>query len=337
MAIPAVVTAGDRGAAKAVYGESKVFLEIDGRPLVAHVAAVLQRVPEVSEVWVIGDAGRLRAVFERADVKREITKPLHILEQGRNLYENVWQAYRCLLPGAGPQGRDPEPEDFDTEVLYVSGDLPFATSQEISEFVQRGLALGCDYAAGFVTEESMRGFLPAPAQPGLRMATFNLREGRYRQSNLHLVKPARLGNRHYIEEMYEHRHQRELGQILGLAWTLLTSERGGLRVLSYYALMHLAGVVDRWRLRRLADWVRRWVSIARVERSCSDLLRTEFRFVATEIGGCAIDVDTEHEYDVSSQRYHEWREAQEALAERRYGPLPLPARAGQAGGENGTP
>jgi molybdopterin-guanine dinucleotide biosynthesis protein A len=337
MAIPAVVTAGDQGAAKAVYGESKVFLEMDGRPLVAHVAAALQRVPEVSEIWVIGNAERLRAVFERADVRGETAKPLHILEQGRNLYENAWQAYRCLLPGAGPEGRDPEPADLDTEVLYVSGDLPFATPQEISQFVQRARALGCDYAAGFVTEESMRGFWPAPAQPGLRLATYNLREGRYRQSNLHLAKPARLGNRHYIEEMYEHRHQRELGQILGLAWTLLTSERGGLRVLSYFALMHLAGIADRWRLRRLANWVRRWIPMARVERGCSDLLRTEFRFVVTEIGGCAIDVDTEYEYDVSRQRYREWREAQDAVAERRYGPLPLPARAGRAGGESGTP
>ena len=340
MAIPAVVTAGDRGAAKAVYGESKVFLEIEGCPLVVHVAAILQRVPEVSEVWVIGDAERLRAVFERADVRRQIAKPLHILEQGRNLYENAWQAYRCLLPGAGPEGRDPEPADIDTQVLYVSGDLPFATPQEISLFVQRGQALGCDYAVGLVTEESMRGFLPVsvstPAQPGLRMATYNLCEGRYRQSNLHLAKPARLGNRRYIEEMYQHRHQRELGAILGLAWTLLTSERGGLRVLGCYVLMHVAGVADRWRFRRLANWVRRWISIAQVERGCSDLLRTEFRFVVTEIGGCAIDVDTELEFDVASQRYREWREAQDAVAERRYGPLPLPERAGRAGGESGT-
>ena len=107
MAIPAVVTAGDRGAAKAVYGESKVFLEIDGRPLVAHVVAVLQRVPEVSEVWVIGDAERLRAVFERADVRREIAKPLHILEQGRNLYENAWQS--LPLPAARGRAGGPRP------------------------------------------------------------------------------------------------------------------------------------------------------------------------------------------------------------------------------------
>jgi len=59
-AIPAIVAAGDRRAAKAVYGQSKVYLELGGRPLVAHVVAALQEVPEVSEVWVVGNAERLR-------------------------------------------------------------------------------------------------------------------------------------------------------------------------------------------------------------------------------------------------------------------------------------
>ena len=44
MDIPAVVTAGDRGAAKAVRGENKVFLEVGGLPLVAHVVLALQDV-----------------------------------------------------------------------------------------------------------------------------------------------------------------------------------------------------------------------------------------------------------------------------------------------------
>ena len=61
----------DRRAAKAVYGESKVYLEVGGRPLVAHVVAALQRVPEVSEVWVVGKAERLNAVFARDDNRRE--------------------------------------------------------------------------------------------------------------------------------------------------------------------------------------------------------------------------------------------------------------------------
>ena len=67
MKIPAIVTAGDRRAARAVYGESKVYLEVDGLPLVARVVAVLQRVPEISEVWVVGNAERLAEVLGRSD------------------------------------------------------------------------------------------------------------------------------------------------------------------------------------------------------------------------------------------------------------------------------
>jgi hypothetical protein len=335
MAIPAVVTAGDRGAARAVHGESKVYLEIDGRPLVAHVVEVLQQVPEVSEVWVIGDSERLAAALESPEERARRSKPLHLLEQHRNLYENAWESYRRLLPGAGPEGRDPLAEpDLDTWVLYLSGDLPFATPQEISAFVRRGLALDCDYATGLVTEESLQEFLPGgPDQPGIRMAAFNLREGRFRQSNLHLARPARLGNRHYIQAMYEQRHQLEWAPIVKLAWRLLSSERGGLRVVWYYALMHLAGLADRHGLRGLADFVRRFIPMARVERGCSDLLRTRFRMVVTEVGGCAVDIDTDHDYQVSRRRFAEWREAQARRAERLLGPPALPAGAAGTQGD----
>jgi len=322
--LPAIVAAGDRRAAKAVHGESKVYLEIGGRSLVAHVVSTLQRVPEVSEVWVVGDAERLAAALAREDVAAEIRKPLHIVPQFRNLYENAWQSFRRVLPGAPPEGRDPVGSDLDQRVLYLSADLPFATAQEISEFMRRGMELGCDYAVGLVTEESMVPFYPLPGEPGIRMAYFNLREGRFRQSNLHLAKPARLMNRHYIEDLYEHRHQREWGQALGLAIRLLRVERGGLRLLYYYALMHLAGVADRWGLRRFADWLRRWISIAQVEATLGSLVRASLRFVVTDVGGCAVDIDNEHDCDAARARFSEWRKQQEVRAEALYGPLLLP-------------
>jgi len=313
--IPACVTAGDRTAARPVYGESKVFLELEGLPLVAHVVRTLQRVPEVSEVWVVGDPGRLEKALGSEELRRELRKPLRVVPQFRNLYENAWQTYRRLLPGAGPEGRDPSEPDLDQQVLYLSGDLPFATPEEISEFVRRSSALGCDFCLGLVTEESMRGFEPdAPGAPGIRMAYFNLREGRFRQSNLFLVKPARIGNRHYVEEMYEHRYQRQFGQILALAWRLLRSEAGGLRLLFYYALMHLASVADRWGWRRCADFLRRPLPIARVEATLGRLLRTSLRLVVTEVGGCAVDIDNEADYDAAKARFTEWRAVQAARA-----------------------
>lgn len=330
MGIPAIVTAGDRRAAKSVYGESKVYLEVEGRPLVAHVVDVLQYVPEIDEVWIIGNAERLRAVFPD-DVVAGLAKPLHIIEQFRNLFENCWESYRRALPGAPPEGRDPEGEDLDFQVLYLSADLPFAMPQEISDFIRKGQALGADYALGLVPSESLDAFLPAVAGGvGIEVAYFNMREGRLRQSNLHLARPGRMGARELIEEMYEHRHQQRTWNMFALGYKLLASDGGGLRVAFFYALIHLGGLADRYGLRRLADWFRRVNTLARTEDAISRILKTKYRFVLTDVGGCAIDVDTEQEYDAVKARFNEWTEAQRARAVKLHGELALPAVAGSA-------
>lgn len=326
--LPAVVTAGDRGAAKAVHGESKVYLEIGGLPLVAHVVLALQRVPEVSEVWVVGNAERLEGVFANPRIRGELRKPLHVVPQFRNLYENAWQTYRRLLPGAAAEGRDPVGPDLDQWVLYLSGDLPFAQPEELSSFVRQGLGLGADYVVGLAGEESLVAFYPkSPELSGIRMAYFNLAEGRFRQSNLHLVRPARLGNRHYVEELYENRYQKEIGNIIKLAWKLLRTEQGGLRLLFLYVLMHLASIADRHGWRRLSDRLRRGIPAKRIEGILSLLLRTRLRFCVTDVGGCAIDIDNEPDYDAAAVRFEEWRSAQRERAERLYGRLSLPAPA----------
>jgi GTP:adenosylcobinamide-phosphate guanylyltransferase len=331
--IPAIVAAGDRRAAKAVCGQSKVYLELEGRALVAHVVAALQEVPEISEVWVVGNPERLREVFGREEIKRELRKPFHIVPQFRNLYENVWQTYRRLLPGAGPEGRDPAAAEEADRVLYLSADMPFATPQEISQFIQRAAELDCDYACGLVTEESMKVFYAAgPGEPGIRMAYFNLREGRFRVSNLHLVRPARIVNRSYIEELYEHRYQKQFGDIVGLAGRLVRKEEGGLRILRYYCLIHLAGFANRRGWRRLADWLRAWIPLDRVAAACSSLLRADFRFAVTDVGGCGLDIDNEGDYEVAKLAFEQWQTAQLERAERLYGRLP--ARAAAAAGES---
>jgi 2-C-methyl-D-erythritol 4-phosphate cytidylyltransferase len=84
--VPAVVAAGDRRAAKAIHGESKPYLALAGRPLVAWVVDALQAVPEVSEVWVVGDAARLEKIFDDPAARATLRKPLHVMPQFRNLY-----------------------------------------------------------------------------------------------------------------------------------------------------------------------------------------------------------------------------------------------------------
>ena len=327
--VPAIVAAGDGKAAKAIYGESKVYLEIAGETMVERVVSALQQVPEVSEVWVVGNAERLARALSHDAVQGALTKPLIVVPQYRNLLENTWQTYRRMLPGAGPEGRDPQSDaEADLQVLYLSADLPFAMPQEISAFVRASIEADCDYALGLSTEASMTPFYPQGGKPGIHMAYFNTAEDRLRQNNLHLVRPARLGQRQSIEEMYEHRHQKQLGQMLGLAWYILTNQGGGPRILFYYGLMHLALLCDRAGIRGLADVIRRWVSIARIERACSSLIDARFRLIVTGMGGCAIDIDNEKDLDVARERYEEWMQELRAQAERLHGVRALEAGTG---------
>jgi hypothetical protein len=196
--------------------------------------------------------------------------------------------------------------------------------------VRQSLAAGVDYALGLVTEESMQAFYPEPGKPGIRMAYFNVREGRLRQSNLHLVKPAKLGRRHLVEDMYENRYQRQLLPVLRTAWRILGREGGGFAVLWSFALMHIAGILDRRGWARIADRLRRHLALERVAGYCGRLLDTRFGFIVTEAGGCGLDIDNDEDFEIAERRFADWHAAQEARAERIYGPLPLPQRAGGA-------
>jgi hypothetical protein len=329
--------AGDRGAAKAIYGQSKVYLEIDSVPMVARIVLTLQSVSEVDEVWVVGDSERLEAVFADANIRQAIHKPLHITPQHANLYENAWFTYQRALPGAGPDGRLPEGDDLDFQVIYLSSDLPFATPREISSFIEAGLVLDCDYALGLVTESSVDAYNSntpvsqgGPKSDGLDIAFFNLRDGRVRQNNLHLAKAARILNRKYVQDMYRYRHMRAFGSMLGMASKLLVRE-GGFAILYFYLVMHFAGLADRKGYGRLARMIRYGVTLKINEWGVSKLLNCDFHFVVSEIGGCAIDVDTEEEYEAIQRNFTAWSALETERVTALLGPPAPESVAGKGG------
>jgi len=329
--VPAVVTAGDSHAAKVVYGKSKVYLEVDGLPLVAHVVRTLQDCPEISEVWVVGDPARLEAALGDRHFRASLCKPLHLVEQQRDLLSNCWETYRRILSGDSTRGRDPESDgDRDQEVLYLSGDLPLAMPQEISSFVQRAWSLGDDYVLGLCPAESLEVFHPAAeGESGITVASFNLRDGRFRQNNLHYARPGRIGRRQYIEEMYEMRHQRRFWNMFALTSRLLLNRVGGVKIAFLFGMMHLAGVADRKGHKRLARVMARFVTLEINRTTIGKLLDTRFAFAVTESAGATLDIDTEEEYDSVCEKYAVWLEEQRARSERLHGPIPARLASGR--------
>ena len=312
--VQAVLMAGDRGASRAVRGTSKPFLPVGGKPMVIHVLEALLYTPEVSEVFVVGDPKRLDqcfAEFGAAQLMMQSGKPVHIVPQRRSLYENVWHAFLRARPASPPNVFGAVVEaDRDHAILAVPCDIPLVVPEELSEFLAQAFAVDADYVVGLTPAEAMTQFGSVDGSEGIEMACFNLAEGRYRQSNLHYVKPLRLENRHYVQDVYETRYQKEWGNTLRLALKIFFHEFRNVKVLFFYALMLLAGWLDRRGRTRMAAFVRRYVSLRRAERCLSDLIRGRLVTVVTALGGAAIDVDNEADLVVLEKRLEEWKAQQ---------------------------
>ncbi len=307
--IQAVLVAGDRRAARAVRGSSKAFVELAGKPMVVHVLEALLHTPEVSEIFLVGDAPRLQRVAREHGCLALATarsRPIHFVPQRESLYENVWHTFLRTLPDGV--------HDEQHAIVVVPADVPLVVPEELTDFITKAVASDADYAVGLSPDLALAPYRPRDDAPGLEMACFNLREGRFRQNNLHLVRPLRMGNRHYIQDMYENRYQRQLGPMLRLAGRILRHEFRQLWVLWFYLLMHIAGWLDRRGSRVWADRLRARVPIATIERGISALLRTRFRVVTTELGGAALDIDNDQDLEVADKMLFRWKELQARLA-----------------------
>ena len=306
MRVQAILVAGDRGASRAIRGRSKAFVEIAGKPMVVHVLESLLHTPEVCEIYLVGNPLRIeRVIAEYGCLALAAARgcPIHVVPQRETLYANVWHTFlRTLRAGA--------PRDDAHGVLVVPADIPLVMPEELSIFATRALACGGDYVVGLSPESALSAFAPRDGAPGVEMAYFNLREGRFRQNNLHFVRAFRMGNRSYIEDMYENRYQKEIGSQVALAWRVLRKEWRNLWVLGCYFLIHLAGVLHRRGHAQASDVVRAWVPIAMIERAASALLRTRFVTVTTELGGAAIDVDNEADLEVVEKMLERWKALQ---------------------------
>lgn len=303
MRVQAILVAGDRGASRAIRGLSKAFVEIAGKPMVVHVLESLLHTPQVSEVYLVGNPLRLeRVISEYGCLALAAARgcPIHVVPQRDTLYANVWHTFlRTLRPGV--------PADDAHGVLVVPADIPLVMPEELSMFAERALACGGDYVVGLTPESSLAAFAPSAGSPGVEMAYFNVREGRFRQNNLHFARALRMGNRSYIEDMYENRYQKEIASQFALAWRVLRKEWRNLWVLGCYFMIHLAGVLHRRGRTRASDRVRSWVPLSMIERAASALLRTRFMAVTTELGGAAIDVDNEADLEVVEKMLERWK------------------------------
>ncbi len=303
-----ILLAGDTGASRKVCGRNKSFLEIDGVPLFLYVLKSLEKAENINRICLVGPKERLNQAIENHQKFLENTNDVTILEQGESLYSNAWESFLHLYPEAREVASN-KSVDIEKAVLCVPGDIPLVTPLEIDTFINLCEVDRYDYFLGIAPAESLRCFHPQKGRPGIKTNYFYLKEGKYRQNNLHLIKPLKVKNRHYIQKVYDCRYQRGLKNIIKMA-TEFIKVHVGLEGFWCYCLLHWNQLLSRIHLDPLTLPTRKLLPLSFIESCVSRVLGTRFTSVVSSSAGAVLDIDNEKDYRIMCEMFSHWKNYQ---------------------------
>jgi molybdopterin-guanine dinucleotide biosynthesis protein A len=303
MGIDAIIVAGDGRAARRIFKKNKALLDVGGRPIIRHIVETLKACRSIDNIIVVGPKEAFEEVIGDTGV--------HIVPQKRSLAENGWEGFLQSLP----EYRETTEitgslieKYFQKHVLFLSGDIPLISVEEIEEFIARCDMDRYDYVAGITSEEILKLFGPRRGRPGIKMATFHTREGNFRQNNLHMARPFVLLNSiDLVLKVYECRYQKEILNIFRAILEIVRLGPGKIgTTLVLYLLLQISAGLTALGLEGLSRIVRYFVSRHKLEHLISDLLSVRFKLEETTVGGAALDVDNEKDFMVLSVMYRDW-------------------------------
>ncbi len=299
--------AGDGSGSRYIDGQHKSFLHVGRYPLLVQVILALEKASQVDRICVVGPRDKISGLIEEYAGVLLSSKPLSVLEQKDDLYQNCMSAFLHLLPEYEPGDELHNTSIRDKAVLLVASDLPFLTSAEIDEFLVACTAQSLDYCVGMTEETYLKKYQPVGSLPGFQWNYLHLREGNFRLNNLHVIKPFKVENREYLERLYQRRHQKSLMNIVKTFWDFAVTQRMGLAPVLLFLVMELAVFCRHIGFESGVKLLRKVSTDAALSKYASRLLKARVAIVTTTIGGGAADIDSEEDYAAVRQRLDEWR------------------------------
>lgn len=311
----AVALCGSGPLSRRVIKESKALLEIGGAPSFIHVTRALARARAVDRIFLIGDRAALLAELDRHG--REFDREVTVIEQAGSFLQNCRKGFDATIDGLSEDGKG------EKSVLFTSGDAPFLTGAEVDQFIDGADASRYDYLIGMTPDKALEAFYPTESEVGVRMVYFHFEQGRFRQNNLHLVRPGAIGDLEKIEKMYGARYQRSIVNILKTAREFFRNRTARSKV-GIYPRMLFAMAAAELKLDRLARYLARGANLDDALTIAGAMLGgARVGAVETSIGGAALDIDNERDYRIFQRRYDDWS----ALIEERIEKADFSARA----------
>ena len=302
----AILLAGEGESSYKVYHQHKAFLEIKGKCIINYVIEALQQVDSIKDIYIVGSKNKLKQTLNDAAVDFYYPKKIHLVEQKANLYENIFYTFLKTIPG----GEDSSVTDLEISpsknkaVLIVPCDSPLLTPKEVTYFISQSDINNYDHILGLISEEDLENFYPKENLPGIKMAHLHLRENNYRINNLHLVKPLRIANRKYVQEMYQYRYQRNFKKIIMFGRSLLGKIK--LKYYRCYIGLQLCQFFSSIGWKMPVKYLKEWTTKQDMEHCISRLLDTRFKGLVVPYPGAALDIDRDSDYEAIKSRYDEW-------------------------------
>ena len=307
----AILVAGQGESSYKVYRQHKAYLKIDGKCIINYVVECLQQVESIEEIYIVGLEDELRQTLEDAQVDFQFPKKIHIVPQRSNLYLNVWHTFLHTIGLEEDSPKLMHPENRDKAVLIVPCDSPLITPTEVEYFINQSDVENYDHILGLTAEKSLEHFYPKASKPGIKMAYLHLQEKSFRLNNLHLVKPIRIENRHYIQRMYEYRYQRNIKNFILFGLSLIGKDKT--QHYRYYIGLQLGLLFGSLGWNKLIDIFRHWIPKKDLERSISTIMNTRFMALEVPFPGAALDIDNDKDFETMKVRFNEWRAYLEQL------------------------
>jgi GTP:adenosylcobinamide-phosphate guanylyltransferase len=314
----AILVAGEGESSYKVFHQHKAFLKINGKCIINYVVDALQKVNSIRAIYIVGLRDKLNDLFKKNAADFDYEKPIHIVEQKNNLYENIWHTFLQTLP----EGENIEVPEIsahrDKAVLIVPCDSPLLTAHEVEHFIQHSQIENYDHVLGLTSKKNLEYFYPRDGKPGIKMAYLHLKEDSYRINNLHLVKPIGIENREYIQKMYQYRHQRNFKNMVLFGLSLLGKDK--VKHYQYYFGVQMSLLFASLGLESMVRVFRSLAPKKALEKSISNIMKARFVGLEVPYAGAALDIDNDHDYEAMKIRFDEWREY---LNHPENSPLPL--------------
>jgi len=133
----ALIVAAGRGT-RMGPGVDKLFLEVLGRPIIAHTWERFERAACIAEILLVVRAGMEEAFIALAQ-EYQFRKPFRCVPGGAERQDSVWNGLQALTPG--------------TEIVAIQdGARPCVTEELISETIEAARAVGAAVAAQRVVD-----------------------------------------------------------------------------------------------------------------------------------------------------------------------------------------